>query len=101
MPREPISHLQAQPFSFFRNKERNYREVEKMFGQILKIRYRRYAHYCTCLFKCYTATLVPSYHFWRFFKQSCEESGGSVIECLTLDQGVVCLSLTRGTVLCP
>ena len=30
-----------------------------------------------------------------------EESGGSVVECLTRDRGVVGSSLTGGTVLCP
>ena len=30
-----------------------------------------------------------------------EERGGSVAECLTQDQGVVGLSLTPGTALCP
>ena len=30
-----------------------------------------------------------------------KESGGLVVECLTQDQGVVGLSLTGGTMLCP
>ena len=30
-----------------------------------------------------------------------EERGGSVVECLTRDRGVVGSNLTRGTVLCP
>ena len=45
----------------------------------------------------YHLCVDPGIEKHRFFKEECD---GSVVECLTRDQGVADLSLTGGTALC-
>ena len=45
--------------------------------------------------------MVKSGYFRKQLNSDREECGGSVVDCLTGDGGVVGRSLTRGTALCP